>query len=110
MAHGLQHSLPMKTNRKENQERKVRMAAVSAACADEIARFNSALRNGAVAVLETSGFGRLFVLGCSEDFVLTTSVTGHSDWITNSRAYIANDGRWTSLLEQTGVARNPLFA
>ena len=85
-----------------------RLQAVLDACADEIARFNEAIRNGKTIQIndpDSLANGHL-ILKMKPDFWL---VTESPSGVTASWCY-ANDGRWAHLLKVADVPRHPLFA
>lgn len=97
-------------NRTEKQAkklaRKARSEAVTAACADEMARFNAAVRNGAVARL-TTHCGTYDVAMVRADWFYITPKANAGFGFSWAGC---NDGVWADLMRQAGVTRNPLFA
>lgn len=84
-----------------------RLSQVFEACADEIRRFNEALKTREVRINNPAllSHGQR-VLQMRPDFWLVTE-TPNGD---TRSWYYANNGRWAALLEQAGVERHPLFA
>lgn len=84
-----------------------RLSAVSAAVADEQARFNAALAAGARAHLTVATYpAPLLVSRVDAAFWYYTPASNGgfgSSWAG------CNDGTWADLLRQAGVARNPMF-
>ncbi len=96
--------------RRANKEQDERRARVQEAVTDEHARFNKALAEGARIHMDTFA-GRYRVTG-AQGFDIT-SVPVHQDGREgdDQRTWmLANDNRWAQLLNEAGVARNPLFA
>lgn len=80
---------------------------VMAAAADERTRFNQALANGAVAVLQSTFFGPYRVTSVDEDFWYHTYPMNQVPDQFNRRSFAGcNDGTWANLLEQAHVERN----
>lgn len=96
-----------KSNRAKKAARE-RAAAVSAACADEIARFNAAVQAGAIVTIKVATYEKpLQVSMVRADFTYYTPKANAGfgfSW------HGCNDGQWSEMLRQAGVARNPLFA
>lgn len=104
----------MKTKRQEQKEQAQRMALVSGACADEIARFNLAVdradaQGQKITIKTHSGTYRVCYMQTSFDLKTVALNDSPRSMFTQTWA-LANDDRWAGLLAQAGVARNPLFA
>jgi hypothetical protein len=81
-----------------------RLARHSAAVADEGARFNEAIRAGAVVMLPTFS-GSYRVQYVDQDFFYHTDGNGGfgQSWAG------CNNAVWADLLQQAGIERNPLY-
>lgn len=78
-----------------------RFAKVMVACEEERRRFREAIAKGAKPILKTA-FGPYTVTGVSEEWWYSTA---------EGRSFCGcNDGSWSKLMKQAGVARHPLFA
>ena len=87
-----------------------RFAQVSAACADEISRFNAAVAAGAVAILPTFA-GPYRISQMRSDFwAIGYKPEYFGQYMYQSSWCMCNDGAWADLLRQAGVERHPLFA
>ena len=95
--------------RRANKEQDERRARVREAVTDEHTLFNRALAAGTRVHMDTFA-GRYRVTG-AQGFDIT-SVPVYEDGREGCQRtwMLANDNRWAQLLDEAGVARNPLFA
>lgn len=92
-----------------NQVRE-RAQAIRDACIDERSRLNQAIADGKTVTLDTA-FGPYFVLSVNSAWWYTcNSQQGRDDYWTNRSFCGCNDGAWHSMMQQAGLARNPMFA
>lgn len=104
------------TTRQQRNIQRIENAAISAAAADELSRFNGALAQLAhdtgvnYPVLHTA-FGDYSVVHVSSDWWYSCVLAGHDPRnvsYLDRRSFVGcNDGTWADLLRQVGVSRHP---
>ena len=95
--------------RAQNKARDERLNQISAALADERARFNAAIYERGIEVVMDTAFGPYVVKSVDgrHDYH-TYPATGRRDEYSRRTFCGCNDGCWADLLRQAGVERNPM--
>lgn len=105
-----QKASELQAAQKARLEERERRQAVRRAAEDELARFNIALNNGKIAIIQTA-FGEYEVDSVDNDWWYHTHPKGQSKGWSNLRSFAGcNDGTWAALMNQIGEPRNELFA
>jgi hypothetical protein len=98
----------MTTTRRARQLERERLERVTEACVDERRRFNAAIAAGAQISLTVATYEEpLRVSGVDSNWWYHTPA-GNGGFGCSWAG--CNDGTWSDLLRQAGVARHPLFA